>query len=195
MSATFAQVSHDDLARLVAETPLAWIVPHAAPHSALLMPVLLERDGEGRPTSLLGHLPLGAPATNALASDARAGFLFLGPNRYIPPSMAGERDWAPTWNFVSARIEAAVGLAADLTREAVESLTNHLEGPDGWSPSELGPRYADLLARIVGFRASIAAISPRFKLGQDESTHVRQNIAEGLDGTPLGEWTGRSAAR
>lgn len=195
MNADFAAASDGDLARLVAEAPLCWIVPGSAPAAAILMPVVLERDASGRPASLLGHLPLGAPAARALADDPAATFLFLGPNRYISPAMAGRDDWAPTWNFASAKLEAAVSIDPALTRAAIEALVAQLEGPRGWTPDLLGERYDRLLARIVGFRASIDAVHPRFKLGQDEAEPVYRSIVAALEGSPLGDWMDRAAGR
>jgi transcriptional regulator len=189
----FMQVSDEELARLIADAPLCWIVPHAEPAGAILMPVLLERDGDGRPASLLGHLPRRAPAASALAQQGAASFLFLGPNSYISPAMAGRLQWAPTWNFVSARVDATVALDDRLTRKSVEEMVAHMEGAGGWRPNELGDRFADLLAKIVGFRAVIDVSAPRFKLGQDEDEEVFGNIASALHDTPIGEWTRRIA--
>jgi transcriptional regulator len=166
--------------------PLCWIVPHRAPEAAILMPVILQREGGG--ISLLGHLPRNAPAVAILAEEPLASFLFLGPNAYISPNMAGRRDWAPTWNFAAARLSGTVTLDDNLTRPSVEALVAHMEGPAGWRIEELGARASDLLARILGFHATISSAAPRLKLGQDESPETFEAIANALDGTDLGKW-------
>lgn len=179
---------------MIGESPLCWIVPHAYPAAAILMPVVIETD-DGRPTALLGHLPRRAPATAALANDAKATFLFLGPNAYISPEAAGRRDWAPTWNFVSASVTATVGLDPALTSSSVEAIVGQMEGDDGWNPSGLGDRYDVLLSRITGFRAHIDRLAPRFKLGQDEVEGVRNRLIAETAGTALGAWMSEFAGK
>ncbi|WP_126176932.1 FMN-binding negative transcriptional regulator [Tsuneonella rigui] len=186
MSADFTAVGQDNVARLIAQMPLCWIVPHGDPAAAILMPVVLEPGHK----SLLGHLPLRAPATEALRGDPRASFLFLGANGYVSPAHAGIDDWAPTWNFVSAKLTGAVSLDPGLTRDAVEAVVALMEGPNGWNIGAIEHRYDTLAARIVGFRATIEHVSPRFKLGQDEWPEVRSRIADALADTEVGKWMG-----
>ena len=189
----FSDVGADHVADLVGETPLCWIVPRAEPQSAMLMPVLLERDAAGAARSLLGHLPRRAPATTALELSGAAEFLFLGPNAYIAPVDAGRSDWGPTWNFASARISGDVTFDTALTGPALVALVRHLEGVDGWSVAALGDRYDALAERVIGFRAAIGDVAPRFKLAQDEEPAVRGNILAAFEGTPLGRWMRRFA--
>ena len=47
MSADFSDVPLSDVLDFAAVHPLAWIVPAAAPSTAMLMPLLIETDGEG----------------------------------------------------------------------------------------------------------------------------------------------------
>ena len=183
MSADFSAVGEDDVARLIAQTPLCWIVPHGDPTAAILMPVVLERDHG----SLLGHLPVRAPATETLRTDPRASFLFLGANGYVSPANAGLEDWAPTWNFASAKMTGAISLDRGLTRAAVEAIVALMEGPGGWEVGAIEHRYEALAARIIGFRATIEHVSPRFKLGQDESPEIRSRIADALADTEIGK--------
>lgn len=182
----FSEVSAKDVTRLVGDAPLCWIVPHADPSTAILMPVVAEGGDEGATASLLGHLPRRAPAATVLRSDPRASFLFLGANGYISPAMVGRDDWGPTWNFASARLEGEVVLGEGLTRHAVAAISRHMEGPGGWSLEALGPRTDELLARVIGFRAMIAKIEPRFKLGQDESGSDFASIRGHLGESELG---------
>ncbi len=186
---TFSDVSAGDLEAFVDATALAWIVPHAAPASALLMPVV--RDVE--PGRLLGHLPKRHPATLALARDGRAQLLLLGPNAVVTSAIAGIADWAPTWNFVSASMGVDVRIDDALTERALAATVAHLD-PD-WAPSGLGARHAKLVAQVIGFVADIVTARPRFKLGQDERPDVRARIAEHFADTPLGAWMERDAAK
>ena len=192
MKGPFTDVSDTDLDRFLAEMPLCWIVPHAAVEAAILMPVVASRDARG--LSLLGHLPRRAPATEVLGADHRASFLFLGANGYISPAMAGRDDWAPTWNFVSARLAGEITINETLTREAVEAVVALMEGTVGWRMDAVAHRADDLLARVIGFRAEVSEAVPRFKLGQDEEPVTRRSIHAAYAGTALGEWLAPGAA-
>lgn len=189
MSNQFGDIPPDHIQTLIDQVPLCWIVPHAQPDAALLMPVILERDPDGALVSLLGHLPKSRPALKILQENGAATFLFLGPNAYIAPSVAGKTDWAPTWNFASAILSGDIKASDDLTRAAITKLVSHMEGPAGWDISRLGERFDQLAEQIIGFRATISSAVPRFKLAQDENADVRQSIISALSGTPLGIWT------
>jgi predicted FMN-binding regulatory protein PaiB len=178
----FAQASDDELACLIDETGLAWIVPHAAPELALLMPVVREMGQE----ALLGHLPKSHPAADALMRAGRAQLLFLGPNSVVTENIAGEPDWAPTWNFVAARLDVDIVVDDALTDEALAATVAHFD-PE-WRAAGLGPRYEVLKRRVIGFRATINVAAPRLKLGQDEKPAIRERIAAAFAGTPLGRW-------
>ncbi|RIJ27170.1 FMN-binding negative transcriptional regulator [Henriciella mobilis] len=191
MSADFSKVPTRDILDFAAAYPLAWIVPAADPSTALLMPLLIETDADGIPLSILGHMPVRGPASDVLRRDGKAVFLFLGANAYIPPGWVSQTDWAPTWNFLSLKIEAAsMQVDEALTKPAVEALVRHMEARagSGWTVDRIGPRYETLLAGITGFRAPISKIEPRFKLGQDESETVHDEIKRGLGDHPLADW-------
>ena len=81
----FAEVPQEALDRLIDAVTLGWIVPHAAPDAALLMPIV--RDA--RPGRLLGHLPRRHPAATVLTESRRAQILFLGPNAHVPNDVVG----------------------------------------------------------------------------------------------------------
>ena len=189
--------SADDDAVLgfVEQVPLCWIVPHAEPAAALLMPVVAQGNGGEGPMTLLGHLPLRSPAAAILAHEPLASFLFLGPNAYVSPEVVGRDDWAPTWNFASARLMGTVTMDAGLTKQSVEAVTTLMEGEDGWTMDRMGPRAEVLLAKIIGFRAEIAQSAPRFKLGQDEKTADYNRIRTHFGNGALGRWMDRIARK
>ncbi|MGB3627041.1 MAG: FMN-binding negative transcriptional regulator [Henriciella sp.] len=187
MADLHADVSRAQMLDFAAAYPLAWIVPYADPSAALLMPVLIETNEAGAPQSLLGHLPRTHDATTCLAEDGRTAVLFLGPNAYIPPGWIRKKDWAPTWNFVSLKVTATAKTDTELTRHAVETLVDHMEG-DRWSVAEMGARYQGLLRGIIGFRAAIETLTPRFKTGRDETAESYADLRQGLAGHPLIDW-------
>jgi transcriptional regulator len=52
----------------------------------------------------------------------------------------------------------------------------------------MGPRYAQLADRIVGFGAHVKAVHGRFELGQDESRRSLSDILAGLQDAALARW-------
>ncbi len=175
----------DALGAVIDAVTLGWIVPAAAPEHALLMPMV--RDSA--PGSVLGHLPLRHPATRALADAPRAELLFLGPNEYVSNAVVGVPGWAPTWHFVSARLDVDIELDDALTRSVLDATAAHLE-PE-WQVGFLGDRYAALATRIIGFRATIRSADARLRLGHDETEATRERIDAHRAGSPLAEWVRR----
>ncbi|KCZ94095.1 FMN-binding negative transcriptional regulator [Hyphomonas johnsonii] len=190
MTSPYEAVSNESIARFIAENPMAWIVPAADPSAAFLMPLLLEVDANGSPTTFLGHLPRSAPATSRLLEQPDAVVLFLGPNAYIQPSWISKPGWAPTWNFVSLKAAGTINMDSSLSAEAVTRLVDHMEGmtASGWTVDKIGPRFDDLLKHIMGFRIRIDTLTPRFKVGQDESPQSQREIRSALAGHPLVKW-------
>lgn len=185
------------VAQLIAQYPLAWIIAQGAPDAAALMPMLLETDAAGRPVSLLSHLPQAHSIVAALQKDPRALFLFLGPNAYITPDWLSNKDWGPTWNFATAQIAANVVFDDALTDTALGALVAHMEKDRSapWTTDNLGARYAGLRSRVIGFRATITKVTPRFKLGQDEKPTVFAEILRGLGDHPVAQWMKRFSAK
>lgn len=189
MSHSF-DAGNEAIARLIADYPLAWIVAASAPGAATPMPLLLECGDDGAPRSLLGHLPRAHPLVAAFMAVPRGLFLFQGPHGYISPEYLSNKDWAPTWNFAVAVIEADVALDSALTDEALRRLVTHMERDraEPWSVEAMGARYATLRDRVIGFRATITHCRPRFKLGQDESDDAFAEIVAGLQDDTLAHW-------
>lgn len=189
MSHSFA-AGNDEIARLIDAHPLGWIVAPSAPGAATPMPLLLERDADGAPRSLLGHLPRAHPLVAAFAAEPRGLFLFQGPHGYITPEYLSNKDWAPTWNFAVVVIEADVAFDSVLTDEALRQLVAHMERDraEPWRVEAMGARYATLRDRVIGFRATITSCRPRFKLGQDESDEAFAEIVAGLEDDELARW-------
>lgn len=193
MSGPFDNWTNDDLAALIAGHPLAWVVTRGERFRATPLPILLERDAEGAPFSLVGHFGRSNPQVEAVRADPHALFLFQGPHRYISPDMAGRVDWGPTWNYAVARIEAEITLDPAFNDEAVARLIETMERdrPEPWTADQLGVRYDSLIRHIVAFRARITHIDARFKLGQDENDAVFETIVAHLGDDPLAGWMRR----
>lgn len=193
----FDRWTHTDLADLIRQYPLAWVVPQAAGAVPMLFPMLVECDAVGKPVSLLGHLPKRHPLSHVFKSDGAATFLFLGAHGYISPEHLSNKNWAPTWNYASAQLDCVVELDADLTETALETLVDYMEKDRAqpWDISALGERYGALRSSVLGFRARILRMRGRFKLGQDEAETAFDEITQGLDDADLAEWMKRFRSR
>ncbi len=174
-----------DIARLIAEYPLAWVISgdfHASP-----LPLLAETDESGNVAALLGH----CARRNALVADFRANprglVLFNGPEAYVPTSLLSKPDWAPTWNYAVLRFIVEIEFVEGETPDAIEQLVAKME--DGaWSTESLGPRYEKMLDQIVAFRAHVRSAEHSFKLGQDESPQGFSEIVAGHGDRMLVKW-------
>ncbi len=186
----FEKYENDDVLKLIRENPVAWIVPEDQRTFPALLPMLVECDADGAPTSLLGHVPKHHALAEAFKARPSARFLFLGPHGYISPEHLSDKNWAPTWNYASVQIDGDVALDDSLTDEALETLVAHMEAgrADPWTVAHLGERYDSLRRRVIGFRAQITAIRARFKLGQDESAGAFDEILAGLPAPDLARW-------
>ncbi|HWE45666.1 MAG TPA: FMN-binding negative transcriptional regulator [Caulobacteraceae bacterium] len=184
MSDIYAPRSNDDVARLVLEHPLAWVVSGGDGLSATALPIRPVFGANGAVVELLGHYPRKHPQAAALRAQPGALFLFMGPHGYVSPSWFSDRNQAPTWNYVSVQIEADVRFIDDdlELRAVLEDLVQATEQgrPNPWSLDEVGTRYTQLAARIIPFRAAVRAVRGRFKLGQDERNDTFSEILTGL---------------
>jgi transcriptional regulator len=175
-------------AALIARHPLAWVVSRG--FNASVLPLLGEYDAAGTLTSVIGHCGRANPLVEDLARDPAGLILFNGPAGYIPTRFVSKTDWAPTWNFAVLRLEVDILFLTEETGAFVDRLLDHLEGKtaERWSVRELGDRYAQMLDRIIGFRATVRSVRPHFKLGQDESAATFGEIVEHMPGSDLGHW-------
>jgi transcriptional regulator len=178
-SSAFEDYRDEDIRDLISEFPLAWVCSRrGGAEFASLLPIIGEYDQAGRLTHLVGHLARANPLHDALRAEGRALFLFTGPQAYVSPGDVGQRNWAPTWIYASARVEAEVAFEPHCTEEAVDILVRAMEaGRDKpWQADELGGRYGEMIGRIIGFRARVTKLRGRFKLGQDESRKVLKEM-------------------
>src|SRR5262249_11083138 len=124
------------------------------------------------------------PQVQQLRADPCALLLFMGPHGYVSPSWFHDRTQAPTWNFAIAQFDVRIDFIdtpADLDR-IMRDLVDAMEAgrPKAWRVDEMHERYAQLLARIVPFRATVVGSETKFKLGQDERDDTYPEIITGL---------------
>lgn len=184
-----------DVSRLVEAYPLCWIVSgREIERYATPLPLLPVEDDEGRLVALLGHFARANPQQRALENDPRATILCMGPNGYVSPTLVSNPTWGPTWNYAGCRFETRIRFVPEENDSALHRLSVTLEGngADCWNPSLMGDRYHELKKHIVAFRADVLETHARFKLGQDESEVVFNDIVKGLADRTLAEWMMRA---
>lgn len=180
----FAPPAEEDLARLVHQAPLAWLLsPDQEDPLAAALPLVPQVDGQGRLATLRGHLARRNPLVGRLGRQPRALVLFMGPQGYISPSWMRDRSQAPTWNYASLQCVVDVQLQdAAVTEADLRELVMQQEAgrPQAWSVDDMGERFGRLSQGIIGLRASVRSVRARFKLGQDERDDVYQDITAAL---------------
>lgn len=193
----YAARSDADLLRLVRQQPLAWVVSgEGESFRATLLPILAETDADGRIARLVGHFARSNDQYQRLTRDPRAVILVLGTNGYISPSWFADKSQAPTWNYASAQFCVDVQfydepepIEAHLRQlvNTMEAQAPRAEGTIPWDVDQMGPRYFLRSRAIVGFKASIREVRPKFKLGQDERDDVFSDVMAGLKHGPTAE--------
>jgi transcriptional regulator len=184
-----------DAAALIAEYPLAWLMPRAAdagqPH---LLPLLARTDDAGRLTTLIGHMGRRNPLVRAFGASPEALILFTGPHAYVSNACVSNPCWAPTWNYAQLCIEADVRLEPEGGDAALLALVEAMDAKErtGWRPHDVGPRYRAMEQAIVAFRGEVTRIEARFKLGQDEPVDTLREILAHHPDPALVRWMRRA---
>lgn len=192
----FERFGNDDVAALIEEYPLAWVVASGGDgEESTLLPLIGVYGEDGQLTELIGHMGRSNPLHATLIADPRALILFKGPDGYVSPNQVGRRNWGPTWNYTQLRIHAEITFTPDATPEALDVLTEAVERdqPQPWRSEELGERYPGMLKAIIGFRAKVVSLRGKFKLGQDESDIDYAAICANTDDKALLRWMNRFA--
>lgn len=190
----FTPRSEADIAALIGEYPLAWVVSCGPEgQGATPLPLLAETDGDGRVVALFGHFARRNPQVALLERQPAAMILFQGPHAYVSPRLVSNPTWGPTWNYAVLRFETEISFVPEETQTAVERLARWLERgqAESWTTARMGARLDELLPYIVAFRARITATHARFKLGQDEPEQTFDEVVAGLDDAALAAWMTR----
>lgn len=187
----FARYGTEDVRRLIADYPLAWVLSPGAPlATATVLPLLGRYDAQGRLVGLVGHMARRRELHALLQANPQAHFLFTGPQGYVSPEHSGRRSWGPTWNYATLQVEGEVRFDETLSGPAIAQLVDHCEGGRAapWNPGELGARYDAMLGAIIGFEVTVTGLDATFKLAQDEDDEVLAHLASGHPDPAMREW-------
>jgi len=181
----YAPRSQDDVLRLLATQPFAWLVSAGGEDAAFTpLPLRAELDADGGLVALRGHLARRNPHVARLRRDGRAQALLIGPHAYVSPSWLDDRTQAPSWNYAAAMFELEVTVSeepADIRAE-LAALVSQMEAgrPRAWALDEMGERYARLATGVTALRGAVREVRATFKLGQDEARHDFAQLLAGL---------------
>ncbi|MBB6124025.1 FMN-binding negative transcriptional regulator [Sphingobium subterraneum] len=185
----FERYGDADVRRVIDHAPLAWVMASDG-FTASQLPLVGVYSETGTLTDIVGHFALNNPLRAAFAVNPMATILFNGPEGYVSPSHAGNRQWGPTWNHAHVRLRVEMTVDARTTDEALALLIDHVERTMDrpWTADELGSRYEGMAQRIIGFRGRVLDCVARFKLGQDEHPDVLASILATHENAELVEW-------
>lgn len=190
----FPQGTPGDLLALIRNYPLAWLTSHdAAGFAATPLPLIAETDESGQLVALIGHCSRANAQVASLRANPLATVQFMGPQAYVSPGIITRPGWAPTWNYAVASFQVSVDFEAISTIEAVRRLTDLMEEtqPAPWAIEQAGERLEPLIARVIGFRATILSGEASFKLGQDEDPVSYADILSRHEDQAMVDWMRR----
>ncbi|WP_312235863.1 FMN-binding negative transcriptional regulator [Stenotrophomonas sp.] len=181
----YAARSQDDVLRLLAAQPFAWLVSAGGDDAASTpLPLRAECDANGQLVALRGHLARRNPHVARLQRDGRAQALVMGPHAYVSPSWLDDRTQAPSWNYAAAvfDLDVAVSEEAQDVRAELDALVSQMEAgrARAWALDEMGERYARLATGVSSLRGVVREVRATFKLGQDEAPFDFAQLLLGL---------------
>ena len=191
--AHFVEQDAAALLALMQAAPLATLVHGGAELAADVLPLAVERIGEG--WRITGHVA----RANALwrEADGRPVLLvFQGPQAYVSPSWypskARHGKAVPTWNYTLVQVHGTLRAIQDREwlRAFVTRLTERHEGgrPAPWHVTDAPANYIDsMLEAIVGIEIEVTRLEGKFKLSQNRSSEDRTGVVLGLEADALAQ--------
>ena len=185
--AHFVEQDTDALLALMTSAPLATLVRGGAGLAADILPLEVERIGEG--WRITGHVA----RANALWREADGQpvlAIFQGPQAYISPnwypSKAQHGKAVPTWNYTMVQVHGTLRAIEDpqWLRAFVTRLTERHEGGRAmpWHVADAPADYVDaMLKAIVGIEIEVTKLEGKFKLSQNRSAEDRTGVVLGLE--------------
>ena len=157
------------------------------------IPMILNRDADGKPVSLEGHVAKSNPAAAVAAKPVRALAIFNGADAYVTPSLyLSKREHGkvvPTWNYIAVQVSgvATAFNDADALRTQVSRITDMMEKSAAvpWAVSDAPDDYiAKMINGITGLRLEIDAIEGARKLSQNRLEADRLAVLNGFTHSP-----------
>jgi transcriptional regulator len=185
--AHFVEQDADALLALMQAHPLATLVRGGAALAADVLPLEVERRGEG--WRVAGHVARGNPLWRE-ADGQPVLLLFQGPQGYVSPNWYPSKfehgKAVPTWNYTMVQVHGTLRAVQDPAwlRGFVTRLTERHEAgrPVPWHVADAPADYLDaMLKAIVGIEIEVTRVEGKFKLSQNRSAADRTGVVLGLE--------------
>ena len=185
--AHFVEQDADTLLALMREFPLATLIRGGAELSADILPLEVERVGDG--WRITGHVARANPLWREAAGQPVL-LLFQGPQAYVSPnwypSKAQHGKAVPTWNYAMVQAHGTLRAIEDPAwlRAFVTRLTErHEHGRSApWHVADAPADFLDtMLKAIVGIEIVVTRLEGKFKLSQNRSAEDRTGVVLGLE--------------
>lgn len=184
----FEEARSEVLHALMREHPFATLVSQGA-NGLTANHLPLHLSTEGSPLGVLqGHVARANPLRQD-AADSEALVIFHGPQAYVTPSWyATKREHGkavPTWNYVVVHARGRLRFIDDPAwlRPQLETLVAQHEAgfAEPWQIADAPPDYIDsMLAAIVGIEITIADLTGKWKISQNQPAINRAGVVAGL---------------
>ena len=185
--AHFVEPDARTLLALMKEAPLATLIRGGAELAADILPLQVERVGEG--WRVTGHVARANPLWRE-ADGQPVLALFQGPQAYVSPNWYPSKfqhgKAVPTWNYTMVQVHGTLRAIEDpeWLRAFVTRLTERHEGgrPVPWHVADAPPDYIDaMLKAIVGIEIEVSRVE-----GGSFQAEARTACAEDRTGVVLG---------
>ena len=185
--AHFTESDADTLLALMKAHPLATLVRGGAELAADILPLEVERVGDG--WRVTGHVARANPLWRE-ADGQPVLLLFQGPQAYVSPNWYPSKfqhgKAVPTWNYTMVQVHGTLRAIEDAEwlRGFVTRLTERHEGGRAvpWHASDAPADYLDaMLKAIVGIEIEVTRVEGKFKLSQNRSAEDRTGVLLGLE--------------
>ena len=150
------------------------------PLFATHLPLLVDRAA-GPHGCLVGHVARANPHWRQLACQAVLA-VFSGAHAYVSPTWYQTDNMVPTWNYVAVHAYGTCSLVEDergiarILQDSVDKYERSMPKP--WTIDRATPFFERLARMVVGIRIDLDRLEGKWKLGQNHSASVRQNVAE-----------------
>ena len=183
--AHFNEADPRTLLALMREFPLATLIRGGAELAADILPLEVERIGEG--WRVTGHVARANPLWRE-ADGQPVLLVFHGPQAYVSPSWYPSKfqhgKAVPTWNYAMVQVHGTLRATQDpqWLHALVTRLTERHEAGRAvpWHVADAPPDYLDaMLKAIVGIEIEVTRVEGKFKLSQNRDAADRTGVVLG----------------
>ena len=185
--AHFVEQDPAALLALMRAHPLATLIRGGAELSADVMPIEVDRVGDG--WRVAAHVARANPLWRE-ADGQPVLLVFQGPQGYVSPNWyPGKSEHGkavPTWNYAMVQVHGTLRATQDpqWLRAFVTRLTERHEAGRAapWHVSDAPADYLDaMLKAIVGIEIEVTRVEGKFKLSQNRPAEDRTGVVLGLE--------------